>query len=205
MVDGHHRYETAVAFAEEWATSHPGEQAHVLAYLSSSSDPALIVLPTHRLIRFSGADRPTLSEVTKKLGRGWTSKKASPSDGLAKLQAEAARSHQFLVASSEGSFLLSRTRAKTPTPVESLDVQILHDELLGLLGVDDTATVTFERDPQAALAAVENGTADIAILIAAPRVDDVIQVADAGESMPQKSTYFYPKVPTGLVIYKLGE
>jgi len=200
IADGHHRYETAVAFAQESQTESPS----VLAYLADARDPGMCLLPTHRLVKFApDSVLPDAESIAGRPRSPWTSEAlpadAEPADALA------GRSglHAFVVATRSGTYLFTRPRGATSSPLDGLDVQVLHQELLPAWDVGDSSTLWFERDVASALESVRTGAADVAFLMAPPTVDDVIRVADAGETMPQKSTYFYPKVPTGLVLYCL--
>jgi uncharacterized protein (DUF1015 family) len=207
IADGHHRYETAVAFAQESGGDHPS----VLAYMSSADDPGMCVLSTHRVIALpKGIEKPNASTMRATLGRGWTvqSLPESGDDGTPLRPADDKRkasNHNFAVLTTNEKLLLSRPPSAGASPRDSLDVSVLHDELLPALGVDGASIITFERDADAVAMAVANGRADLGILMAPPSVADVIRVADANQTMPQKSTYFYPKVPTGLVMFRVSD
>jgi len=89
--------------------------------------------------------------------------------------------------------------------VASLDVSILHEYLLDpVLAEAPGAKVTYLHDEQAAAEAVERGECDFAFLLRPASVQDVLRAARAGERMPQKSTFFYPKAPAGLVMSSLS-
>ena len=85
---------------------------------------------------------------------------------------------------------------------DSLDVALLHYVLLPLLGFEQTAdNIAFDEEAPEAIAQVTVGAWDLAILMNPTRVEQIIEVAGAGERMPQKSTFFYPKLGTGLLLY----
>ena len=94
---------------------------------------------------------------------------------------------------------------------QNLDVSVLHNLILErLFGIDkenmaNQKNLTYMRDIEDAIAAVDNGEANCAFLINPTLVTEIRDVAAAGEKMPQKSTYFYPKIITGLVMNKFGE
>jgi uncharacterized protein (DUF1015 family) len=98
-----------------------------------------------------------------------------------------------------------------PSEVRRLDVSVLHVMVFGrLLGIDEAAVksgaqIEYTVDARAALAAVREGKAAGAVLMNPPSIADVEQVSDAGATMPEKSTYFYPKLLTGLVMNPLGD
>jgi uncharacterized protein (DUF1015 family) len=201
MADGHHRYETAAAFATEWSRDHPGYVPSVLTFLSSSDDPGLILLPTHRVVTLpQGKSMPTWDHIIQALGEEWAFLDSGSQSGH-----ESSDGHTFVIHTQAGTKRLVRRNRQSTSPAELLDVRVLHDELLPALGVGSDARIAFERDSKRAEEAVDSGEADLAVVMSPPSVADVLKVADAGETMPQKSTYFYPKVPTGIVIYSLED
>ena len=98
-------------------------------------------------------------------------------------------------------------QARGGSPRDRLDVAVLESEVLGPAGVSAEAIVggalTYTRDPATLAAAVRSGEAILGFGVTPVTTDEVIAVADAGETMPQKTTYFYPKVPTGLVLFEV--
>jgi uncharacterized protein (DUF1015 family) len=204
IADGHHRYETASAYAGE----NPAAD-RVLAFLVSAADPGLVVLPTHRLIYGSGR-RP---DAMLALWRTWFDVVRVPAevDPVAHL-AELGRDRTAcLVASPDGGVLglvlkpdarleevrdlgaSAAVRALDVARVEALVVKpILHADT-------STPTLRYTADAREALASVRQG-ASAAVLLNPTRVEQVFAVADAGDVMPPKSTYFAPKVPSGLVL-----
>ena len=116
--------------------------------------------------------------------------------------------HAFGVAASDGAALLTAPRRTTASPRESLDVSVLADRILGDgLGITAEAiaggALSFTRDVDEAERAVRSGTVALAFTCNSTTTAEIVAVSDAGEVMPQKSTYFYPKVPTGLVLSPL--
>jgi len=204
IADGHHRYETACAYAREDPAAD-----RVLAFVVSAADPGLVVLPTHRLIY--GAGRR--ADVMLAAWRAWFDVARVPPgvDPVAHL-AELGRDRTAcLVASPDGSVLAltlkpdarledvrdlgasAAVRALDVARVEALVVKpILHADM-------STPTLRYTADAAEALAAVRQG-ASAAVLLNPARVEQVFAVADAGDVMPPKSTYFAPKVPSGLVL-----
>ena len=116
----------------------------------------------------------------------------------------AATHHAFAVRIDQSTGMLIRPRSDVQSPRENLDVVVLEQEVLTPLGVTPEDLV-FTRDAHHADAAVRSGEGQIAFILNEMPVSAVLDVADAGEIMPQKSTYFYPKVPTGEVIASLRE
>ena len=204
IADGHHRYETAVAYAKE----NPAAD-RVMAFIVSAHDPGLVVLPTHRVIYGAGRDVSHLIEQW----RLWFD--VTPSglvtDPVAHLaRAGAARPACFVALPGDGLTLVLRSNAPlndvpgigASPALRSLDVAVIEPLVVKqILGAGtSTPTLTYTPDAEAALNAVRKGHAAAAVLLNATKVSQVLAVADAGEVMPQKSTYFVPKVPAGLVL-----
>ena len=204
IADGHHRYETAVAYARE----NPGAD-RVMAFIVSAHDPGLVVLPTHRVIYGAGRDVSPLIEQWKL----WF--EVTPAGQLADPVAELARAGAsepacFVALPGDGYLLVLRSNAPlddvpglgTSPALRSLDVAVIEPLVVKqILGAGtSTPTLTYTPDAKAALDAVRTGRAAASVLLNATKVSQVVAVADAGEVMPQKSTYFVPKVPAGLVL-----
>ncbi len=222
IADGHHRYETALAYRDELREMrkdlHPEDAANfVLMSLSAFEDPGVVILPTHRLIKGVAAERVRgLAETLKP----YFTLEALPasisaSQALEALAAEVGTA--FVLVTAEQTF---RVRARPEVAQrmaatgrsaawQSLDVAILQTLALEEgLGLDAEAMtsgdfLTYIRDADAAVAAVQNGSAQLAALVRPTRVEQLRDVAAVGDRMPQKSTYFYPKLITGLVINPL--
>jgi len=204
IADGHHRYETAVAYARE----NPGAD-RVMAFIVSAHDPGLVVLPTHRVIYGAGRDVSPLIEQWKL----WF--EVTPAGQLADPVAELARAGAsepacYVALPGDGYLLVLRSNAPlddvpglgTSPALRSLDVAVIEPLVVKqILGAGtSTPTLTYTPDAKAALDAVRTGRAAASVLLNATKVSQVVAVADAGEVMPQKSTYFVPKVPAGLVL-----
>ncbi len=195
IADGHHRYETALGLHL------PG----VLALLAPMDDPATIILPTHRVLPRSRLDPDEL--MTALVGSGWD---AQPTDGidsgLASLAEFRDSWHAFVIFDSATSWLVSRRRqaATGATTAAHLDVAVLNREILeahlGLGTADfEAGRLLYTREPAEAVRLVaERGS--VGFLVNPPSVAEVTEVSLAGAAMPQKSTYFFPKVPAGLVL-----
>ncbi|MFB3817002.1 MAG: DUF1015 family protein [Candidatus Methylomirabilales bacterium] len=224
IADGHHRYETALNFRGERLAGLPDAEARrrpeafVLAHLVHAEDPGLVILPTHRLVRRAAP----LAALRPRLARRFEVEElpAAPGEALAvfrralaDLQARRRCEIAFLAAGKGGELLRLRLRdlppeGGQPSGLARLDVAVLHALVLeGLLEIPagDPDAISYERDEAAVLAAVEAGAAPVAFGLSAPRPDEVLALALAGQRMPQKSTFFYPKVLSGLVLHPLDE
>ena len=208
IADGHHRYETASAYALE----NPAAD-RVLALIVSAQDPGLAVLPTHRVIFGAGRE---LERVLPRW-REWFDVQAVPPgidpvkhlasigrDQTACLVADRSRVLALLLRS--GALLDRLPALAQSSAVHDLDVarieSLVVKEILG--SGTTTPIVRFVADAQEALGMVQHGGAAVAVLLNPTKVDQVFAVADAGDVMPPKSTYFVPKVPSGLVLRPLS-
>jgi uncharacterized protein (DUF1015 family) len=213
VADGHHRYETAAAYAAErraaGADAPPGAAFdRCLVYLAAADDPGITILPTHRLVRPGPGIALRLDELWARLDDAYETVPAA--DGRAALAGAAAMHdghHAFAVVARDGAAVLRRPRHSGGSPRDRLDVAVLETEVLGPAGVSPEmitgGALTYTRDPDGLDAAIRAGDAVLAFGVLPVTASDVIAVADAGETMPQKSTYFYPKVPTGLALFEV--
>jgi uncharacterized protein (DUF1015 family) len=204
MADGHHRYETASAYAEE----NPAAD-RLLSLIVPAGDPGLAVLPTHRVI--FGAGRKLDQMLAR--WRQWFDVADVPAGedpvrhlaviGRTKTACLVADSQRVLALVLKAGVLLDRlpTLAQSDA-VRELDVArietLVVKEILG--ATSSTPIVRYVADAGDALQAVRRGGAAAAVLLNPTRVEQVVAVADAGDVMPPKSTYFVPKVPSGLVL-----
>jgi uncharacterized protein (DUF1015 family) len=225
IADGHHRYETALAYQAAiradpaWADAEPGSLAAdwTMVVLVNAEREELEIQATHRLIR--DADAEALRSLIRDPDPTWQAIPVAP-DQLAARLAELRTAEQpvfGLVLPGDEGFLLvgdpqaadERMRREPMSPkVRRLDLAILHTAILDdRLGIDPASVATgalaYTRSAADAIRAVASGEAKAAILVRPTRLEQLAAVASAGEVMPQKSTYFYPKLLTGLVFYPL--
>jgi uncharacterized protein (DUF1015 family) len=212
IADGHHRYETARVYADE--VGGEGPHRYVLMCLVALQDPGLTVFPTHRLVR--GLDDSTREALATTIGRDFEAQDLNSTDELIPSSGDdvrlgyidaRSRRPQMLRLVDQG--IADRALSDHADPYRRLDTAVLEALVLkGTLGmtdedIDHLAGLGYARDSQHALQLVENGDYDAAFFMAPTPVEHVQAVAAAGESMPPKSTYFFPKVPTGLVFNPL--
>jgi len=209
IADGHHRYETAVAFAAE-----DPRADRVLSFIVSRHDPGLTILPTHRIVFGGGRDAGKLIEQW----RAWfeVGRMAPCMDRVERL-AELGRDRTACIVAFPDDYdvtlvlkpdaALDRVPGMARTPaVRALDVVRIETLVVQYILGAGTATpsLAYTPDPRAAFEAVRNGRAAAAVLLNPTKVEQVFAVADAGDVMPPKSTYFAPKVPAGLVLRALA-
>jgi uncharacterized protein (DUF1015 family) len=209
IADGHHRYETASAYAGE----NPAAD-RVLALIVSAQDPGLAVLPTHRVIFGPGRDLERLLPRW----RDWFDVQSVPTgrDPVAALASLGRDRTACLVADrSRVVALLLKPGAPPPgrmpslaqtTAVRDLDVARIESLVVKEILAAGTSTpiVRYVADATEALGMVQQGGAALSVLLNPTKVEQVFAVADAGDVMPPKSTYFVPKVPSGLVLRPLS-
>jgi uncharacterized protein (DUF1015 family) len=220
IADGHHRYETALNYYHAEKDRCPGA-AFILMYLVNTADPGLVVLPTHRIVHnLPALDLALLKEQLQE--DFVVEKTAIPAAGQAQnlLNARQQQGETVLmmVTPEPAAYLLTlqdHTRVGQLVPHKSeawcsLDVAVLHvlilDRLLGLEqeALSQQENLTYTRDEAEALQSAASGQAQLSFILNPTRIEQVAAVAAAGDKMPQKSTYFYPKILTGLVINDLA-
>ncbi len=205
IADGHHRYETAVTYARERPAAD-----RVLAFIVSAEERGLTILPTHRIVFGGGRDATQLVAWWRQwFDVGRVAPCADRIERLAELGREGTACIVALPDGNDLSLVLKRDAPLDRAPdlgatpaVRSLDVARVETLVVqAILGAGTaTPSLTYSADPQAAFDAVRKGRAAAAVLLNPTRVEQVFAVADAGDVMPQKSTYFVPKVPSGLVV-----
>lgn len=214
IADGHHRYETARVYAQEIGGE--GEHRYVLMCLVSLEDPGLTVFPTHRLIK--DVKDPALQE---RLGTGLRElfdvepvehADLRPPDGTGKLVLGLIDSHhkQAFRLTLKDQATADEALRDYPEPYRTLDTAVLEALVLkGLLGMTEESighleNMGYSRTDDEALQLVLCGEYDTAFFLRSSPVRQVQEIAAAGVNMPPKSTFFYPKVPTGLLFSPLA-
>ena len=195
IADGHHRYETALAYRNE-NPGVPGAQYVMMTFVNMYS-PGLKILATHRVLRnVEGFQAAAL--LAKARGSGWEVQEGMPERG-----AHTGKVRIGLVAASRA-YTLERPRRDG-----ELDVPVLHTEILGgLLGISEESVrderyISYVRGIDAAVAEVREKGAQAAFLLEPTPIAEMARIAFAGGVMPQKSTDFYPKLLSGVTIYRL--
>lgn len=207
IADGHHRYETALAFhRERTAADAPGDHARILCFCVDADSEELVVLPYHRAVTADAAADELAARSTAEFG----AEPAGIDDAEERLEKEAA-DHAFLLVLPDESYLLRVSDSEVVAAVgerhpawRSLDVVGLHEYVLPRLLNGATPELRFSKDAGEILALVRDGSYDFGVLLRALGAAEIVDVAASGERMPQKASYFWPKAITGLVFHSLS-
>lgn len=218
IADGHHRYETAIHYRNlqiENNPHHTGHEAYnfIMVYMTNMSDEGLIVFPTHRLLH--SLEKFNFEELVEKLRSFFGVQELSNKQKL----------KEFLACHPHGAFgvvakqkilgihlacdLDKAIPEQMPRELKALDVTLLHHLVIGkMLGVSLEAqalqtNLNYSKDIDEVFEAVQSGQAQLGFVMNPTSISEVEAVAKIGELMPQKSTFFFPKVLTGAVMYRL--
>ena len=233
IADGHHRYETALNYRAERLAGGGGSGAfnYVMMALVNLYDPGLVVLPTHRLVRNAAGN--DVSSLIKRIQEDFSLEEFPLSPGMdnfnefldlmarrgAGSAGDLRHRHVFGVYTGGGRLFTASLKdedqlaklmpgGKSPA-WQGLDVSVLHSLIIEkYLGIGQELLargehITYTREEVGALRAVDSGDYQVALFLNPTLVEEVTEVAANGEKMPQKSTYFYPKIITGLMINSL--
>jgi uncharacterized protein (DUF1015 family) len=222
IADGHHRYETALHYRDEMRSRYPDAPAEAafnyrLASLVGMDDPGLVILPTHRLVRCGdySCGIGLLERAAEYFEVAPVASPAALQAALAEVSAVPAPAFGFhdgrtaLLALRDENVMARIAPDHTPT-WRSLNVSVLHElfiERVVGLGKEEVAAdghIEFLRDAQMGFDSVASGDADFVAVMNPTRIEQVRDCSAAGERMPQKSTDFYPKVISGLVMLPIG-
>ncbi|MCX6661115.1 MAG: DUF1015 domain-containing protein [Euryarchaeota archaeon] len=226
IADGHHRYQTSINYAaekrEQTGNKDPNAPFnYIMVVLCNMFDPGLSILPTHRFIKMSHVN---FDELSKKLEKYFIVEKKSITNlekdyqkiGKKIMNDIKTDDKHMLAFYTKGMYYIltlkdeqvmdqkARDHSKT---WRTLDVSILHklilEEFLGITEKNLEDHVKYTRVDGEAIQQVDEGKYDFSFLINATKIDQLKAIADASEHMPQKSTYFLPKMLSGLVMYKM--
>jgi uncharacterized protein (DUF1015 family) len=211
IADGHHRYETARVYANEPGAA-PGAD-HVLMCLVALQDPGLTIFPTHRLV--SGLDAERRTALREAIERDWDVEEATqlepePSDRVRIGYYDGFHKRPLTLTLKDPAIAAAALPDK-PEAYRRLDTAVLESLILtGPLGLseDDISHLNglgYARTAEQARALVDAGEADAAFFMAPTPVERVREIAAAGENMPPKSTFFFPKVLTGMLFNPLED
>jgi len=205
----------------------------IMMFLTNSEHEGLTILPTHRILRDLGLRRKTLSELhlailehfhvksysfgnhsggEEEARRRWLRDLRDSEAGVHKFGALiAGMSRYFLITLKDAEAYEEMVELDNTSVWKQLDVNILNTLVLNrIIGLTEEelasqANVEYTKDVDAALEAVRSGSAQVALILNSTRLEDVITIAENGERMPRKSTHFYPKPLSGLVLFPMQE
>jgi len=220
IADGHHRYEVACAFREEMRKalgSLTGEEDfnYVLAYFTNTDASGLTIMPIHRVVKLRpGFDMDTflqrlqdcfvIEEIKDRVKFFFLMQKAGTTEHAIGIY----RKKRFWLLRLKNVKILDKLISEKEKEYRSLDVSILNYIILknGLgLDIEDKERIAFSHDAEEVISMTDRESDAVAFLLNPAKLEQVMAVALKGEKMPSKSTYFYPKVLSGLVINKFGE
>ena len=224
IADGHHRYETGLRFRNHLIDKgvikdRDHDANFIMMFLIDMENSGLVVFPTHRMV--TGLESFDLDKALCGMKQYFDVTEIAEADIDAKLSENADNKANVLVAP-DGKFYLSVMKADAQKKLsemnpeksdayKGLDVTVLHSLILeNILGIDkenmaQQINLKYTRDKDEAIEAVKSGKANCSFIINATKVEEIKAVALANEKMPQKSTYFYPKLITGLVMNRLSD
>lgn len=221
IADGHHRYETALEYAREMEEQGVNDYDYIMTTMVNLYDEGLVVLPTHRVaghidhfdfVRF-------LEELTSLFNIDQYPAKKDLTSIINDLAVQGRNNHVFAMYNGENYYLLTlkdETQATNLLPAnnsaawKNLDVAILDNLILDhFLGIGEAErrnqeNLAYSRDAEWVKEKIDAGQYQLGFFINSTRVEEIVNVAEARDKMPQKSTYFYPKLITGLIINNLA-
>ena len=219
IADGHHRYETGVNYRNERAAanpSHTGQEPYnfILVYLANIYDEGLIIFPIHRLVHsLEGFDAVGLKLQLQKF---FTVTELQDRDALKAFLENDPSNYAYGVVTSGNVYGISIKADPAPLldparpeALKRLGLVLLHDLVLGrLLGISQDAmakqtNLFYVKDEREVFEAVASGRVQVGFVVKPTTVEQVLAVSETGEVMPQKSTFFYPKIMTGLLFNPL--
>lgn len=218
IADGHHRYETAIRYRDYMSSTHARDENasynYIMAYFTNISDPGLVILPTHRVVHDIEHNE---KEIIERLKTCFDVNLLTNKQGIDSIHAwvkeieNHGKAFGVKFYGSDNLYILHNYRPQrlkddtTPDALKSLDVYILNKEILeGILNIPEQSfsaggRLSYFHELESALVSMKAG--DAAFVLNAPTAKDVKDVALKSLNMPQKSTFFYPKLLSGLVFH----
>jgi uncharacterized protein (DUF1015 family) len=197
IADGHHRYETALRYSSE----HPDDmrKGFVLATLVAGNDPGLVVLPTHRIFKGVQINTEELLFHAAKFFAIW---EVQTMEEMMRLISINSRVCLGVLMADGRRFVFELAWSPTQDPLWSVDAYVCEELVLKkILQKKGDVTVDYDHDALSVEQKLKAGGGSLAIVLSSPKLDSIWKVASEGEKMPRKSTYFYPKVWSGFVVY----
>ncbi|MCQ9208845.1 MAG: DUF1015 domain-containing protein [Omnitrophica bacterium] len=219
IADGHHRYESALNYKmymqrKKSRLHRSAPFNYVMTYLVATADPGLTILPTHRVIKIKGPFNR--DESISNLSKPFEVHKFSSFDKMFSYMRQSKSSRIFSAYFGKNRFYGLRLKdpkgvyklidQKSPGLLKDLDVTILHsliiEQILNIGSLEES--IYYTMNAQEAIKLVDQDEYQLAFFLKATKLAQVQRMAKAGQRMPHKTTYFYPKLLTGLVINQLG-
>lgn len=200
IADGHHRYETALRYS----TENPGDprKGYVLATMIAGNDPGLVVLPTHRI--FSGVQIAT-EEFLHHASKFFAIWEVGTLEEVVTLTTKNDRPSLGVLMADGRKFVFELAWKPTDDPLWSVDAYVCEELVMNkILKKKGEVKVDFDHEATSVAEKMGGKAGCLAVLLSPPKLEVIWQVAKEGEKMPRKSTYFYPKVWSGFVVYRMG-
>ena len=217
IADGHHRYETALNFKKKLLNDgtfkEDDEAGYIMMFLADLGDPGLVILPTHRLVK--DIENFNKEEVLEKVSEYFISEKISGIDSIKEdilsdkiTFALYTGGEEYYKLTLKDENAVSKVVVDRSKAYKELDVTALHSLILEPVFKIDKENMalqknlTYTRSIDEAIDSVKSGKSQCSFILNSTKIEQLKNVALAGDKMPQKSTYFYPKLITGLVMNK---
>ena len=196
IADGHHRYETALNYSLE----NPGNElkSYVLATLVPADDEGLVIWPTHRLVK---SDEISDKNVIAKVQKTMVTKEVDSADAM---MAEL-KDWQIGMMFRSGRYILARYETEKEDPIWKLDTYVLQELILkGIYKSDeDKATVAYDAEYPSVKKKMDAKEYDMAAILNDPSLQTIWDLSMIGKRMPKKTTFFFPKIWSGFVFYRM--
>jgi uncharacterized protein (DUF1015 family) len=227
IADGHHRYEATLRYRDQMRRERgqfTGNEAfnYIMAYCANMSDDNVVILPTHRLVR-GFTHKPFLQLEEALQTYFYVEQHPKTPDGKSsflKALTRAAKKHRvigasfkrdprYLILRLKNKRVMQRMAKELSAPLRELDVSTLHllvlEHILGMTPEQQVSgeTIRYSQDEEAVLQALEKEDYQAAFILAATKKEEIQAIVAGGEKMPQKSTYFYPKLSSGLIVNQI--
>ena len=213
IADGHHRYETALEYRKntrDSASKDGSPPDYVLSTLVSFENPGLVIYPAHRLIR--SLEEETLTTIRSRLSKDFVLEEFDSPEELASALNEAPSAAFGVWCPGVQLLALAVPEEENlPGPLGALSVYVLQEkvlkEVLGFTAemLDRKINIDYVKEIETARSKLTTKEHVMCFIVKAPTVEQVMEVAKEGLKMPHKSTYFYPKVWSGTLLYLFGE
>lgn len=196
IADGHHRYETALNYSLENPDNE--KKGFVLATLVSADDPGLVVWPTHRLVKTGNISE---KNAVNGIGKSLTMTEVDRDTMVAELP-----QHMMGLVFKSGRCFLADYTTDDPNPMWKLDTYVAQEKVLkGVYKSDEgKATVDYDAEMPSVMDKMDAKEYDLAIVLNPPSLQSIWDLSVAGKRMPKKTTYFFPKIWSGFVFYRMA-